>query len=166
MLDAAREVFAEGGLDAPLSAVARRAGVGQGSLYRHFPDRVDLALAVFEQNVDALEAISATPGSDLDDLLALVTDQAIEAVAFVDLLGAAGGDERLTALVGRVAAAVAGPLDRARAERTVRDDLTADEVLLAVGMTANLLARTPAGQRRATADAAWAMLRRGMAPGR
>ena len=36
---AAREVYAEAGLNAPFSAVAKRAGVGQGSLYRHFPDR-------------------------------------------------------------------------------------------------------------------------------
>ena len=40
-------MFAEGGVDAPLSAVAKLAGVGQGSLYRHFPDRGALALAVF-----------------------------------------------------------------------------------------------------------------------
>ena len=40
LVAAALEVFAEGGIDAPLSAVAKRARVGQGSLYRHFPDRV------------------------------------------------------------------------------------------------------------------------------
>ena len=43
LIAAARAVFAESGYSAPLSAVARRAGVGQGSLYRHFPDRVALA---------------------------------------------------------------------------------------------------------------------------
>ncbi|HAN25892.1 MAG TPA: TetR/AcrR family transcriptional regulator, partial [Microbacterium ginsengisoli] len=46
LLAAAREVFGEQGLSAPLSAVARRAGVGQGSLYRHFPTRTALAAAV------------------------------------------------------------------------------------------------------------------------
>ncbi|MFB9629003.1 TetR/AcrR family transcriptional regulator [Nonomuraea helvata] len=40
LIAAAREVFAAAGYDAPLSMVARVAGVGQGSLYRHFPDRV------------------------------------------------------------------------------------------------------------------------------
>ena len=43
LIAAAREVYADGGLAAPFSAVAKRAGVGQGSLYRHFPDRTALA---------------------------------------------------------------------------------------------------------------------------
>jgi AcrR family transcriptional regulator len=51
LIAAARAVFATAGYDAPLSAVARRAGVGQGSLYRHFPNRMSLAVAVFEDNM-------------------------------------------------------------------------------------------------------------------
>ena len=43
LVAAAREVLAEQGLDAPMSAVAKRAGVGQGTLYRHLPDRLTLA---------------------------------------------------------------------------------------------------------------------------
>ena len=52
LIVAAREIFAEDGLAAPFSAVAKRAGVGQGSLYRHFPDRLALAVAVFDENID------------------------------------------------------------------------------------------------------------------
>src|ERR1044072_9025173 len=81
LIAAARDVFATAGYDAPLSMVARTAGVGQGSLYRHFPDRVSLALAVFEEGVTALEALAAEPGATLDDVLALITAQAIAATA-------------------------------------------------------------------------------------
>lgn len=45
--DTAREVFAEGGLDAPLDVIARRAGVGNATLYRHFPTRAALVDEVF-----------------------------------------------------------------------------------------------------------------------
>src|SRR5215210_6547440 len=47
ILAAARDVFAERGLDAPLEAIARRAGVGQATLYRRFATRQDLLVAAF-----------------------------------------------------------------------------------------------------------------------
>ncbi|MFF0557036.1 TetR/AcrR family transcriptional regulator [Streptomyces sp. NPDC004266] len=49
LLTEARAVFAEQGADAPLEEVARRAGVGIGTLYRHFPTRADLLNAVFQE---------------------------------------------------------------------------------------------------------------------
>ena len=55
VLAAARELFAERGYEVPMQAIAKRAGVGQGVLYRHFPKRLDLALAVFEENFVRLE---------------------------------------------------------------------------------------------------------------
>ncbi len=58
LLDSARRLFAERGYDVPLSAIARDAGVGQGSLYRHFPTRLDLAFAIFEDNYAELERIA------------------------------------------------------------------------------------------------------------
>jgi AcrR family transcriptional regulator len=53
LLHAAKEVFAESGLDAPVRDIADRAGVGVGTLYRHFPRRPDLIAAVFKQEMDA-----------------------------------------------------------------------------------------------------------------
>ena len=47
ILAAARDVFAERGLDAPLESIARRAGVGQATLYRRFATRQDLLVAAF-----------------------------------------------------------------------------------------------------------------------
>jgi len=53
LLQAAKEVFAETGVDAPMRDIARRAGVGVGTIYRNFPQRADLIAAVFRQEVDA-----------------------------------------------------------------------------------------------------------------
>lgn len=54
LVAAAREVFAAEGGGASMDAVARRAGVGVGTLYRHFPKRIDLVQAVYEGDVDEL----------------------------------------------------------------------------------------------------------------
>ncbi len=165
LVAAAVEVFAEQGYDAPLSAVARRAGVGQGSLYRHFPDRVALALTVFEDNVVELEALAARPGTGLDDLLDRITEQTVHSVAFVRVVTAGVADARLDAVVRRVRAVVEGALDGARRSGAVRDDVGTDEVLLAVGMVAAHVATVPATDRRTAADAAWALLHGGLRPG-
>src|ERR1700685_4425431 len=53
ILDAAMEVFAKSGVDAPVREIAERAGVGLGTVYRHFPHRSNLIVAVFQSRVDA-----------------------------------------------------------------------------------------------------------------
>jgi AcrR family transcriptional regulator len=53
LLDAAAEVFVDSGVDAPVRDIAARAGVGTGTLYRHFPTRADLVIAVYRHQVDA-----------------------------------------------------------------------------------------------------------------
>ena len=52
LLKAALDVFAESGVDAPVREIAERAGVGLGTLYRHFPHRSDLIVAVYRSQVD------------------------------------------------------------------------------------------------------------------
>lgn len=54
LLNAARELFLEQGGEAPLDEVAKRAGVGAGTLYRHFPSRSDLLAAVYVTDIDAM----------------------------------------------------------------------------------------------------------------
>ena len=65
LLEAAKLVFSEGGPDAGLEGVARRAGLGIGTLYRHFPTREALFEAVYRREVEQLselaEALSAAP---------------------------------------------------------------------------------------------------------
>ncbi|MDQ1551339.1 MAG: hypothetical protein QOD50_761 [Actinomycetota bacterium] len=52
LLDAAAAVFVKSGVDAPVREIADRAGVGMGTIYRHFPTRADLVVAVYEHQID------------------------------------------------------------------------------------------------------------------
>lgn len=62
LLDAAAAVFARAGVDAPVRDIAAEAGVGMGTVYRHFPTRPDLVVAVFRHQVDALATPSIVAG--------------------------------------------------------------------------------------------------------
>jgi len=53
LLKAALAVFAKSGVDAPIREIAKKAGVGVGTVYRHFPERSDLIAAVFRREIDA-----------------------------------------------------------------------------------------------------------------
>ncbi|MFJ2649250.1 TetR/AcrR family transcriptional regulator [Streptomyces sp. NPDC087420] len=60
LLTAAAEVFVTSGVDAPIREIAARAGVGLGTIYRHFPTRADLVVAVYRHQVEA--CAEAGPG--------------------------------------------------------------------------------------------------------
>ncbi len=60
LLDAAAAVFVTAGVEAPVRDIAARAGVGVGTVYRHFPTRADLAIAVFRHQVEACAEAGAT----------------------------------------------------------------------------------------------------------
>ncbi|MGY1846742.1 TetR/AcrR family transcriptional regulator [Blastococcus sp. SYSU DS1021] len=160
ILQAARRVMASGGYRVPLSAIAREAGVGQGVLYRHFPTRLDLAFAVFEDNFAELEAIAADPDAgSLGRLWSRLVDQAIETTAFVEMVVDArrnlpeyDGAERLLGLVEAT-------LRPARDAGVAPPEVTADDVLLALRMTFGVVmtAATPDAVRPAV-DRALALL--------
>jgi AcrR family transcriptional regulator len=166
LLAAAREIFAEDGLTAPFSSVAKRAGVGQGSLYRHFPDRLALALAVFDENVDELEA--AVNGSDtpLDDLIERVIAQALVSTGLIDLIATQPHDARVEALGRRVRSVTGRAVERERAAGRIGAHVEADDVLLAISMLAGVLGRTDAADRPAVARRAWALFHAAFAPPR
>jgi AcrR family transcriptional regulator len=64
LLDAAAAVFVRAGVDAPVRDIAAEAGVGMGTIYRHFPTRADLVVAVFRHQLDALaDATATTPAA-------------------------------------------------------------------------------------------------------
>src|SRR4029078_11267273 len=72
LLDAAAAVFVTSGVEAPVRDIAARAGVGMGTIYRHFPTRADLVIAVYRHQVEAcaeagpaLLASGATPHAAL-----------------------------------------------------------------------------------------------------
>jgi AcrR family transcriptional regulator len=161
LINAARDVFAESGLGAPLSVIARRAGVGQGSLYRHFPDRIGLAVAVFDDNIAELEALAARPDAHLLDLIDGVAGQAMRSGALIELITAERDDPRAEHLRTRLAAVVDAMLDRDRQGSAVADGLTTEDVMLAIAMLALLLAQTDASEQSHVADRARRLLRLG-----
>ncbi|MEU5088515.1 helix-turn-helix domain-containing protein [Streptomyces sp. NPDC021356] len=151
LIAAAREVFAEQGLNAPLSAVARRAGVGQGSLYRHFADRVALASAVLDENVRQIEAAAAAPGASLKSVLGVVTWHLTRSTAFVDLLRVRGDTAEAQALSGRVRGVLGQCLPDGHR-------LSADEVMVAVAMVSGAVAGPTLPDRERLALVAWRLL--------
>ena len=81
LLDAAAAVFVASGVDAPVRDIAAAAGVGMGTIYRHFPTRADLVIAVYRHQVDAcaeagpaLLASSGTPHAALTRWIDLFVD--------------------------------------------------------------------------------------------
>ncbi|MFG3441072.1 TetR/AcrR family transcriptional regulator [Nonomuraea sp. NPDC047897] len=73
ILDAAREALVAEGTDASLRAIARRAGVGVGTLYRHFPTREDLIKELVRESFHALTTRAGGLGADVPSLDALAT---------------------------------------------------------------------------------------------
>ncbi len=71
LVDAARKVFADQGGGASMEAIAKQAGVGVGTLYRHFPKRIDIVEAVFRDDVDVLVGSAGRGLADLDPWAAL-----------------------------------------------------------------------------------------------
>ena len=66
LVEAARKVFADQGGGASMEAIAKQAGVGVGTLYRHFPKRIDLVEAVYREDVDVLVGSADQGLRDLD----------------------------------------------------------------------------------------------------
>ena len=71
LIDAAKEILGRGGPEASLGAVARHAGVGAGTLYRHFPTREALFQAIYRQEVEHLVTLADTLQAEPDALAAL-----------------------------------------------------------------------------------------------
>ena len=72
LVTAAREVFAEEGGGASMEAIARAAGVGVGTIYRHFPKRIDIVEAVYREDVDELVSVAESVAAELEPWPALV----------------------------------------------------------------------------------------------
>jgi len=140
LLDAAMEVFATSGVDAPIRDIAERAGVGIGTLYRHFPKRSDLIAAVFRKEVDACAAAAATIGAQYEPVEALERwlDRFIAFVAAKRGLSAAlhSGDpayEPLPAyLMEHLAPTAACLLQAAATTGLVRSDVRPADFLMAI----------------------------------
>ncbi|MFE7466124.1 TetR/AcrR family transcriptional regulator [Streptomyces sp. NPDC057499] len=158
LVAAAREIFAEHGLEAPLSAIARRAGVGQGVLYRHFPDRAAAVAAVLEENVRQIERAAGTADMAFEDVLGVLTWHLIESSAFIGLLHT--GRPAARSDVRAHAAGLSG-----RVERALRCRLpgghrlgAGQDLTLAVAMVSAAVTGPMREERELRALAAWRLL--------
>jgi AcrR family transcriptional regulator len=143
VLEAAKAVFSAGGPDASLEAVARRAGVGIGTLYRHFPTREALFEAVYRREVEQLGELSEALKSEPDPVEALRRwlRSNVEFVATKKGMSAAlalavNSSSDLTVYsFDRLTKAVGALLDRAVAAGEIRADVGPEDLLRAlVGM--------------------------------
>lgn len=132
ILIAARRLFAEQGYRVPLSAIARAAGVGQGVLYRHFPDRLELAFAVFADNFAELDRVVAdTPGPEcFRAAFDLVVEYMLESIAFVEMVIEARSQVPESLGAERLEHLLAGPLARAQEAGLADPGWTPHDVLL------------------------------------
>jgi AcrR family transcriptional regulator len=135
LMAAAKTAFTERGADAPLEDIARRAGVGIGTLYRHFPTREALLAAVYRREVEQLAAaadclLAEKPaGQALESWLHLMVEYMATKRVIAPVLQASPGE-------GASAYAAAGPaiggamqrlIEAAMASGDIRADLTPDD---------------------------------------
>ncbi|MEV0675161.1 helix-turn-helix domain-containing protein [Actinosynnema sp. NPDC050436] len=142
LLDAAASVFVTHGVDAPVRRIATEAGVGMGTIYRHFPTRADLVVAVYRHQVDACAeagpALLATASSPFAALCRWV-DLFVEFLVTKHGLPAAMRDDpdgfaALHALfLDRLVPVLADVLAAARDAGEVTAEVTAHQLLRAVG---------------------------------
>ncbi|GAB3131855.1 TetR/AcrR family transcriptional regulator [Microbispora hainanensis] len=139
VLRTAQRLFATEGLGVSLDEIARRAGVGPGTVHRHFPSKEALYLAVAIDQLRKLvaegEALAATGDpAALFTLLSAMMAGGAENVAVKSALVAAEFDLRTAApdVAADLTRKVADLLDRAREAGAVRPDLTVDEVMALV----------------------------------
>ncbi|MBQ0991209.1 TetR/AcrR family transcriptional regulator [Micromonospora sp. H61] len=142
LLDAAAAAFVISGVDAPVRDIAARAGVGVGTIYRHFPTRADLIVAVYRHQVEAcaqagptLLADSSTPHAALAQWINLFVDFLVTKHGLAEALQSDNAAfETLHAyFLDRLVPVCAQLLDAAAAAGEIRTDVTAFELLRGVG---------------------------------
>jgi AcrR family transcriptional regulator len=142
LLKAAAAVFVASGVDAPVREIAAKAGVGMGTIYRHFPTRADLIVAVYRHQVEAcadagpaLLRSSATAHAALAEWIDLFVDFLVTKHGLAAALGSDDpGFEALHAYFLDRLVPVCGKLVEAAAEAgEIRADVDAYELMRAVG---------------------------------
>jgi AcrR family transcriptional regulator len=141
VVKAAREVFAEFGIDVPTEELARRAGVGKGTLYRRFPTKQSLVHAVLRFLIEGLERASVEalerddPFEGLADFIAASTRLQEENLAFFQAIVQGVPPATLPQDVReRFVAAATAPLERAQQAGVVRADLEPDDLAVIARM--------------------------------
>jgi AcrR family transcriptional regulator len=135
LLAAAADEFAERGLDASVADIARRAGVGKGTVFRHFATKDDLLAAIVLDRIDALNAVgenlleAADPGAALLEFLTVAAHQRQQRdLSFLQEAGELNAE--VTRVRARMFQTVHTLVDRAREHGAVRADITGTDVIL------------------------------------
>ncbi|MEO8735511.1 MAG: TetR/AcrR family transcriptional regulator [Edaphobacter sp.] len=150
------EGFATSGVDAPVREIAERAGVGLGTVYRHFPQRSDLIVAVMQSHVEACADAAAVFADEYEpeEALAHWLHRLMDFAGAKRGLAAAlhSGDPAYAALPGYVMARLGGALRKllngAIAAKSVRSDIDEEELLWTVAT----MCRGPYGEKPAYAS--------------
>ncbi len=140
LLKTAKAVFATAGVDAPIREIAEKAGVGVGTIYRHFPRRSDLVAAVFSREIDACADAAAGLVAEYEPGEALAQWMQRYAALVATKRGLAtalhSGDPAFENLPGyfetRLVPALQSLLEAAAATGQVRSDIEPEELLNAV----------------------------------
>ncbi|NUR57469.1 MAG: TetR/AcrR family transcriptional regulator [Catenulispora sp.] len=135
LLAAAADEFAEHGLDASVADIARRAGIGKGTVFRHFPTKDDLIAAIVLDRIEALGAIgerllhSEDAGAALLEFLAAAGDQRRQRdLSFLQEAGDALPE--VVQARTRMFQTINALVDRAREHGAIRRDITGTDVIL------------------------------------
>lgn len=161
----AHQALAQSG-QTSLNEIAKRAGVGAGTLYRHFPTREALILAVYQNDIDRLvrsvpDLLARHPALDAFRLwFATLADYIRVKHGLGEALHSPAAQEAISGTYAPVIAAVRALIDACAEQGTMRKDIDASDVLLLMGF----LWRLPAdGDGRIQAERTMAIVLRGLA---
>ncbi len=144
----AREVMAERGLEVPLDDIARRAGIGNATLYRRFPRRIDLVAAVFaDRMVDHARAVQAAleatdPWDGFRGYMEAAAELQLHDLGIADLMTMdVSMAPEIEALRNRAFHGLVEVIERAKAAGALRADATPEDVLVMLQANAGLVTR-------------------------
>lgn len=168
LLDAADAVFTTHGVNAPLELVVEHAGVGRATLYRQFPDRHAILLALMERSAlrmhEKAEGLKTRPDAFFV-LLEYLADRIVRSPALSDYWRTTSlNDPRFAASRQQAWDAFAPLLDRAQTTGLVRLDVQTRDLSLLTGMLGAALRGNSDAERRRLAKQALDIVRRGLMP--
>jgi AcrR family transcriptional regulator len=157
LVAAAREVMAERGLEAPLDEIARRAGIGNATLYRRFPRRIDLIAAVFgDRMADHARAVQTAldardPWEGLSGYLEAVADLQVHDRGIADLITMdVSTAPEIETLRDHAFRGLVTVIERAKTAGALRADATPQDILVILQANAGLVTRARPAERQAS----------------
>jgi AcrR family transcriptional regulator len=134
LLDVAGECFAEQGLDVTVDEIARRAGIGHGTVFRNFPSKQDLVVAVLNERIGELTEVALAAGNEPDPWEGFAGFFRHVAALYAANLALIAGLERCegTPEKNELGRAVEQLVRRAQRAGALRPDVTAEDVMMLV----------------------------------